>query len=362
MKGWELIGEVGVDSGQLLLTDPCYIASEWQGEGDMSCLDSYFKDSEGRLFCYSRSGSIPEGATLFASYQKVLPGLGKTVNQLIKEGTLTEVKRRTLREYSYAGCCSVTRSDAGAGELHYKLGHSGAGVAFRSGYGDGSYPVYARMSADGRVAEVRVVMISPEEEADEFEVSTSGDDDDETAAVRYPEIVVRLQDFGPKFHPRYGVDVQLGGEHHPEVAVDDMSDDPYRLLNAALVRLQKFLYAQGSVEPPEEDEEAPAGYVVMGPEGIPLHPEPHENMDAAARAAFAFGARLGAQGYYFDCQQQQRPLDWVLERLSVVGYDREAAVKVAYADYVQRNLERLSEGWVPVCIAEFAESEEFLTS
>ncbi len=28
----ELIGHVGVDSGQLLLCDPCYIDSEWEQE------------------------------------------------------------------------------------------------------------------------------------------------------------------------------------------------------------------------------------------------------------------------------------------------------------------------------------------
>jgi hypothetical protein len=29
MAGWEFVGVVGVDSGTLMVTDPCYIASEW---------------------------------------------------------------------------------------------------------------------------------------------------------------------------------------------------------------------------------------------------------------------------------------------------------------------------------------------
>lgn len=93
------IGVVGVDSGQILITDPCYIGSQW-------------KDSD---FDAGKKG-----------------------------------------EYSYGGACKATMSDKGAGQLNYELGHAGAGVAACSGYGDGCYPVYAQYNGEGRIARILI--------------------------------------------------------------------------------------------------------------------------------------------------------------------------------------------------------------
>lgn len=97
----ELIGHVGVDSGQLMLCDPCYINSEWR--------KNEYGDDVG-------------------------PG-----------------------DFSYAGICSGTSQHEPV-QLDYRAGHHGVGVAFPSGYGDGFYPVYAKRDKEGRIIEVTVKM------------------------------------------------------------------------------------------------------------------------------------------------------------------------------------------------------------
>jgi len=102
-KKFKQIGEVGVDSGQILICDPCYINSEWTpGKKDE---DIFNKKNKG--------------------------------------------------QFSYSGCCLETcdTEDLG-GQLNYKKGHAGAGVAVSSGYGDGCYPVYAIYNSDGRVSKL----------------------------------------------------------------------------------------------------------------------------------------------------------------------------------------------------------------
>lgn len=108
---WEYIGSVGVDSGQLMLTDPCYLESEW------------------------------------------------------KRGDVNNFGEEHVGEFSYSGASSTTLyTKEMAGELNYHLGHPGAGVVFSSGYGDGSYPVYVKRDDSGLIAEMRVVMISEDDQ------------------------------------------------------------------------------------------------------------------------------------------------------------------------------------------------------
>lgn len=100
------IGEVGVDSGQLMVTDPCYIDQEWQHEP-------------------------------FAVRRDLETGADPLFN------------------YSYNGASNATLSGQGHGQLAYKMGHAGAGVAFRTGWGDGVYSVYAEKH-DGRIVRIYV--------------------------------------------------------------------------------------------------------------------------------------------------------------------------------------------------------------
>lgn len=95
----EEIGFVSVDSGQLMITDPCYINGEWQEE----------------QFVTKRH----------------------------------DIKRDF--NYSYAGACYASGSKDGYGQLNFKLGHKGAGIAIKTFWGDGDYPVFAEKHNNGIV-------------------------------------------------------------------------------------------------------------------------------------------------------------------------------------------------------------------
>ena len=51
-------------------------------------------------------------------------------------------------------------------QFDYDLGHTGLGVAVSTGYGDGTYPVYAEFTECGRVARVWVEFIGEDGETD----------------------------------------------------------------------------------------------------------------------------------------------------------------------------------------------------
>jgi len=54
-------------------------------------------------------------------------------------------------------------------QLTYDLGHAGLGVVVSTGYGDGTYPVYAEFNDEGRIAKVWVEFIDQDnnDEAEE---------------------------------------------------------------------------------------------------------------------------------------------------------------------------------------------------
>jgi hypothetical protein len=115
----KLIGHVFVDSGQIMVTDPCYIRENWKDSGPAA-------------------DDFTPGENL---------------------------------DYSYTGACNATLSDEHAGVLA-----GGFGVASSSGYGDGSYPVYATYCEGGsRIKELRIVFISDDyDESDGHPWTTCG--------------------------------------------------------------------------------------------------------------------------------------------------------------------------------------------
>jgi hypothetical protein len=103
IEGLELVGSFGVDSGQAMVGDPCYldgwntnVDEEWNLEGKIG-------------------------------------------------------------NYSYHGA-SATTLDSSAGTLE-----GGKAVVFNTGYGDGVYPVYAQFDEDGRIAKIVIDFIGDEE-------------------------------------------------------------------------------------------------------------------------------------------------------------------------------------------------------
>jgi hypothetical protein len=163
------IGVVSVDSGQVLLTDPCNINS-WKGD-DLcdSCEHPVYRDRRGKLWQYPGGGlsNVPrEKVNPFpGSYEDPI-GAGKLCpNTLIERKVwvladdINKRPKACAGTYGYAGACEATLGADMGGQLNFYLGHAGAGVAVSSGYGDGTYPVYAHYNKDGRVRKVEIVFI-----------------------------------------------------------------------------------------------------------------------------------------------------------------------------------------------------------
>lgn len=112
-----LIGHCAVDSGQIMLVDPCYVT------------DNAFVGMDTEPFA--------------ADLPKPYP-------------------------FSYNGACSASCSEESAGQIG-----RGTAVVASSGYGDGRYPVYATYVDAGefgtRVASVRIEFIAPAEGDDDYE-------------------------------------------------------------------------------------------------------------------------------------------------------------------------------------------------
>ena len=153
---WIKLGEVGVDSGQLLVCDPCYIASQWKDEKPPG--HPQLRDTKtGEVV----DSPVKSGKTYESEYKD-----GKTYNKAIREGTLEEIPTPESHTFSYHGCCTSSVRHMG-GQLNYLLGHAGAGVAFSSGLGDGTYDVLAKVKdIEGwgrRICEIRIVLINDSE-------------------------------------------------------------------------------------------------------------------------------------------------------------------------------------------------------
>lgn len=144
----EEMGIVGVDSGQLMITDPCYIDSEW--------IKEEFEDI--RLYKDKDTSVVYQYRKDFARFDDIIVGYDKTVNELIKENILEKVEVLSEFTYSYKGASAATLSKNGFGELNYKLGHKGAGIVFGTLLGDGEYKVYAE-KYNGEIFRVYIDLI-----------------------------------------------------------------------------------------------------------------------------------------------------------------------------------------------------------
>ncbi len=144
----EEVGIVAVDSGQLMITDPSYIDTEWEKEEFEDI--RLFKDKDTKMVYQYRKD--------FDHYHETISGFHKNVNELIAEGKLIEIETSSELNYSYRGACAATLSENGFGELKFKLGQEGAGVAFRTVAGDGIYPVYAE-KYNGKAIRVYVNLV-----------------------------------------------------------------------------------------------------------------------------------------------------------------------------------------------------------
>ena len=141
---WKHLGYVGVDSGQLMIVDPCYL-DDWVDE---EYIDNRAVESveTGKVYVFSKD---------FKDYEVELEG--KTVNQHISDGSFYNTPDDTPLTFSYNGVSHGTCGESPYVSIPYALGHEGRAVSFRSGYGDGTYSIEGRIE-NGRVLEIRIKM------------------------------------------------------------------------------------------------------------------------------------------------------------------------------------------------------------
>lgn len=99
MSKYERVGEISVDSGQVMLVDPCYIDKDFNTEWDKEAING-----------------------------KEDPGL------------------------NYNGACRITLGEVGCGNF----GGNIMAFATRTAHGDGVYPVYVKRDPDGRIIAMKI--------------------------------------------------------------------------------------------------------------------------------------------------------------------------------------------------------------
>ena len=162
MKGNKMekiyLGKCGVDSGQLMITDPCYVYS--------------FKDDEYRdvrRYKHTASGEVLQYGKDFGHYDEIILDYNKSMNELIENNIFVSLRHpeSDSQEYSYQGACMITQSEKRGGEMINEHGAK-VGVVFSSGYGDGVYPVYAIKNEDDRIVSVIIEMNEDEKHKEIF--------------------------------------------------------------------------------------------------------------------------------------------------------------------------------------------------
>lgn len=146
---WTKAGVIGIDSGQVAILDPGYIEKEWVAYEDGSewSVDFWGRDQQRAT---SDFGKPPISCENRAQAEALAARIDAWCKD--KRGF---VQTQVRFGCSFDRCCDL--SAKGFGQLNYRRGHAGLGVVSTTGQGDGSYDVFARYSASGSIAELRVV-------------------------------------------------------------------------------------------------------------------------------------------------------------------------------------------------------------
>ena len=116
----KFIGFCSVDSGMIMITDPCYIRH----------FDNSLKNFE----------------------------IGDCSIKMVDHDKMDQEEEKERKSYSYAGCCAVVDSEDCGGQL-YSENDSKEGVCVSTGVGDGIYSVYAIYSDKYRFPVAEAVVI-----------------------------------------------------------------------------------------------------------------------------------------------------------------------------------------------------------
>lgn len=163
----KLIGRVGVDSGQLMIMDPCYLKSDWRMTGETIGLQFWGGGQEEMAEKLKELGFNPIAHNdVYRIFEQDLEKLVMIQDQVysLMNDVSSKVVCMQLTNSSYQEVCDITASEKQAGAI-------GLGVAFSSGFGDGLYDVYATYRdfeydnnmKDRRIAKVEIILIEDEE-------------------------------------------------------------------------------------------------------------------------------------------------------------------------------------------------------
>lgn len=167
------IGRVSVDSGQLMIMDPCYIENHWNKEkespiygvefwGAGNVKAAAFMDSKG----YNVENHTSSTYIIRTSKEEIA---GKIILDLVdfmhENFEHHRIVWNTVRNSTYDAICKLTDNEEQAGVFNDKLG-----AVFRSGFGDGIYDVFATYKdcsfmgmRDERISKVEIVLIEDDE-------------------------------------------------------------------------------------------------------------------------------------------------------------------------------------------------------
>ena len=141
---WTKVGQCGVDSGQIIIIDPCYIKDypEFKNDDgwDRYCKMLYPKDKNGN--------GVDNG---FDQIVQVESGIPKQLN----------------------------KKPDGYEQLGWMKGNWGEGVISATGNGDGTYPVLADIDSDGTIMALKINFMDDDQDYDEEEEEDEDDEDDE---------------------------------------------------------------------------------------------------------------------------------------------------------------------------------------
>lgn len=169
----KLIGHVGVDSGQLLIIDPCYIEENWKKDSESDILGVKFWGigKENAFLHLQEKGytvevTQDESGFIYTRDQQQV----ETIQQVLIEFLQTDYNQNrivwnTVNTGSYQEVCKLTLSENRSGQYKDIIG-----CAFQSGFGDGLYEVYAtykdcglmiegKYFEDNRISKVEIILI-----------------------------------------------------------------------------------------------------------------------------------------------------------------------------------------------------------
>lgn len=148
---FEKIGQVDVESGQVLLIDPCYIKDQWKNVP--------FTDNRG--YRHIETGQELRLGIDFTSHEELVLGLNKSVNELYREGALEVIHDQPGDELNYQNCCLTTRQPTRGGNV------GPLATAISVSAGDGLYSVFVERDENGNVLRVLLDFTTDDEAEDD---------------------------------------------------------------------------------------------------------------------------------------------------------------------------------------------------